>query len=78
MAGRAGFHDPIVRELPISWTMASIDSLLAAFADWANMEALPENTRAAVETSVRQAAAAYESVGKLRIPNPAILLTALK
>jgi SAM-dependent methyltransferase len=78
MAGRAGFRDPIVQELPIYWTMSSIDSFLGAFADWAHMEALPENIRAAVEASVRQGAVAYQSAGKLRIPNPAILISAVK
>jgi len=78
MARRAGFRDPNVRELPIYWTMSSIDSLLGAFADWAHMEALPENIRAAVEASVRPAAAAYQSADKLRIPNPAILISAVK
>jgi hypothetical protein len=69
--------DPIVQELPISWGKSSIDSLLAAFADWAHMDALRENIRAAVEASMRQASIAYESAGQLRIPNPAILISAV-
>lgn len=78
MAVTAGFHDVLVRELPIAWTMSTIDSLLAAFADWVNMNALPAETRVAVDADVRQASRSYESSGKLTIPNPAILMSALK
>ena len=78
MATAAGFRDPLVRELPIAWTMSSVDSLLAAFGDWANLEALSSGTRRAVECDIRQASRSYESGGKLTIPNPAILVSARK
>lgn len=78
MAVTAGFRDVLVRELPIAWTMPTIDTLVAAFADYANMNAFPTEVRAAVEADVRQASRSYESSGQLTIPNPAILVSAVK
>ena len=52
--------------------------LLDAFRDWAQMGALPESMRAAIESTVRVKAKAYESGGTLTIPNPAILVSAVK
>jgi len=78
MATAAGFRYPLVRELSIVWRMPSIDRLLAAFADWANMNALPAEIRGAVETDIRQGSRRYESSGTLTIPNPAILVSATK
>jgi SAM-dependent methyltransferase len=78
MAAAAGFHDPTVRELSIVWRMPSIESLLSAFADWADLNALSAEIRAAVEADVRHASRMYESSGTLAIPNPAILVSATK
>jgi SAM-dependent methyltransferase len=74
----AGFRQPAVAELPIAWRMSSIDSLLAAFADWAGMDTFPPTMRAAIEASVRDKARAYEARGALMIPNPAILASAVR
>jgi SAM-dependent methyltransferase len=78
MVRDAGFHDSAIRELPIAWRMSSIDSLLAAFRDWAQMDAFPEALQTAIEATVRDKARAYESHGMLTIPNPAILVSAVK
>lgn len=78
MVRQAGFHDSDVTDLPIAWKMSSIDTLLGAFRDWANMDALPGGVRTAVEAAVRERAGAYESGGVLTIPNPAILVSAEK
>jgi hypothetical protein len=78
MATEAGCRDALVRELPIAWRMSSIDRLLAAFGDWANMSALPAEVRAAVDADIRKASRRYESSGMLTIPNPAIIVSAMK
>jgi SAM-dependent methyltransferase len=78
MATEAGFRDALVRELSIAWRMSSIDRLLAAFGDWANMSALPAEVRAAVDADIRKASRRYESSGMLTIPNPAIIVSAMK
>lgn len=74
----AGFHDSAVSELRIAWRMPSIDLLLAAFRDYANMDALPGKVRSAIEAAVREKSRAYESGGVLTIPNPAILVSGAK
>ena len=58
--------------------MSSIDTLLTAFRDWAQMDAFPVNVRTAIEATMRDKAGAYESGGILTIPNPAILVSAAK
>jgi len=78
LVGEAGFREPSVAELPIAWRMSSVDSLLAAFAEWAGMDTFPAPIRAAIEASVREKARAYETGGMLTIPNPAILVSAVK
>jgi SAM-dependent methyltransferase len=78
LMGAAGFRDSTVRELPISWRMTSADMLITGFGDWAQMSAWPAAGRAAVEEDVRAGARAYETDGVLTIPNPAILVTAVK
>ena len=78
MLGDAGFRDSSVSELPITWRMSSIDSLLTAFWDWAQMDALPANIQTAIEATVRDKARAYESERVLTIPNPAILVSGAK
>ncbi len=78
MVREAGFHDSSVSELAIVWRMTSIDSLLAAFRDYANMDAVPDNVRSAIEATMREKSRAYECGGVLTIPNPAILASAIK
>ncbi len=74
----AGFRDSSVKEVPISWQMPSIDSFLAAFHDWADLDAFPEDIRVAIEGTVRERAGTYQSGDRLIVPNPAILVTAVK
>jgi SAM-dependent methyltransferase len=78
MVSEAGFRDSAVRELPIAWRTPSADSLITGFGDWAQMDAWPAEGRAAVESDVRAGAHAYEAAGVLTIPNPAILVSAVK
>lgn len=78
MVREAGFGDSTVRELPIAWRTSSLDPYLAAFADWANLGALPEAKRRAIEASVREAAEPYRSGDDFVLPNPAILITGVK
>lgn len=78
MVSEAGFRDSEVRELPIVWRTPSADSLITGFGDWAQMSTWPAEGRAAVEADVRAGARAYEADGVLTIPNPAILVTAVK
>jgi len=78
MAAQAGFRDSAVRELPIAWRTPSLDSFLAAFRDWANLEAFPSDVQRAIEASVREQGAAYRRGEVFTIPNPAILVTAVK
>jgi ubiquinone/menaquinone biosynthesis C-methylase UbiE len=78
MVEKTGFHDPNVREVDIWWDMASIDSLLAAFRDWANMDTFPRKVSDAITATVRERSKTYESGSGLRIPNPVILVSAAK
>lgn len=78
MARDAEFRDSSVRELPIMWRTPSIDSFLAAFRDWANLEAFPNDVRHLIEETVRERADAYRQGDAFAIPNPAILVTAVK
>jgi SAM-dependent methyltransferase len=78
MVAKAGFRDPNVQEVNISWQMASIDSLLAAFRDWANMDTFPPEVSEAITATVRERSKAYESGAGLLIPNPVILVSAVK
>ncbi len=78
MLRNAGFRDPSVRELDIRWKTASLDSLLAAFRDWANLEAFPSNVRRAIEATVREKAKPYRQGDLFSMPNPAILASAAK
>ncbi|HSR52467.1 MAG TPA: methyltransferase domain-containing protein [Acidobacteriota bacterium] len=78
MLAHAGFHDSAVRELEIAWRTSSMDSFLAAFRDWANLEAFPSDVRQAIEGSVRERSAAYRHGDVYTIPNPAILVSAVK
>ncbi|MGH7630915.1 MAG: class I SAM-dependent methyltransferase [Gemmatimonadales bacterium] len=78
MARDAGFRDPSVRALRIAWRTHSIDPFLAAFRDWAQLDALPNHLRDAIEATVRERAGAYRSGDIFTMPNPAILLAAVK
>jgi SAM-dependent methyltransferase len=78
MAVKARFRDPRVEKLDIAWKTPSIDSFLAAFRDWADLGALPADSRDAIERSVRDKAEGYRRNGAYTMPNPAILLSAVK
>ena len=78
MLREAGFRESSVRELPMVWRMRSIDSFLAAFRDWAQLNAFPNDVRDRIEATVRERASVYRSGDGFAMPNPAILLSAVK
>jgi SAM-dependent methyltransferase len=78
MVRDAGFRESSVRELNMAWRTSSIEPYLASFADWANLAALPEATRDAIESTVRERAEQYRLGNVLVLPNPAILVSAVK
>jgi ubiquinone/menaquinone biosynthesis C-methylase UbiE len=78
MVSAAGFREASVREVPIAWRTRSIDSFLAAFADWGNLEAFPAGVRDAIKAAVRERADVYRSGDVFTMPNPAILISAVK
>jgi len=78
MVKKAGFSDSTVREVPIAWKTDSIDSYLKAFSDWAAMDTFPKATADAIRTSVRTKAEAYRKGSGFEIPNPVILVFAIK
>ena len=78
MARDAGFRDSSVRELQIAWRTDSIDSFLAAFRDWAALDTFPTEIRNSIESTVRENAAAYRHGDAFTMPNPAILVSAVK
>ena len=78
MVRSAGFRESFVKELPIAWRTASIDAYLAAFRDWANLDAFPNEVRDGIEASVRERASVYRSGNVFVMPNPAILAAGAK
>lgn len=78
MLNRAGFHDSSVSDLEIEWRISSIDTYLSVFRAWANLDALAESVRTAVETTVRESANGLNKEGVLALQNPAILIFARK
>lgn len=74
----AGFRDSSVGEIEIAWRTDSMDSYLAAFRDWANLGALPDEIQRAVESTVLERADVYRSGDTFTMPNPAILVSAAK
>jgi SAM-dependent methyltransferase len=78
MVREAGFCDSAVRELPIQWRTQSLDSYLAGFCDWANLDSLPGPSRDRIEATVRERAEAYRSGDAFVMPNPAILVSGVK
>lgn len=78
MTQDAGFRDSSVEELDISWQTPSLEPYLDAFRDWANLEAFPEELRGPIEASAREKAEGYCSDGHYVMPNPAILVSAIK
>ena len=78
MLRKAGFRDSSVKELDLSWRLPSLDPYLAAFRDWGNWNAFPSDLRNSIESTVRARAAGYRTNGSYQLPNPAILLSAVK
>ncbi len=78
LASDAGFRDSSVKELQIAWRTPSIDSFLAAFRDWANLETFPTDVRHAIGSTVRERAGAYHDGDVYIMPNPAILMSAVR
>jgi len=78
MVRSAGFRDSSVKELPIAWRTASLDSYLASFADWADLDEFPEKIRDAIKATVRDRAKDYRSGNLFVMPNPAILISGVK
>jgi SAM-dependent methyltransferase len=78
MVRRAGFGDSSVRELPIAWRTSSMDPYVASLSDWANLEAFPTKVRDGIEATVRERAGSYRSGNVFVLPNPAILIAAVK
>jgi SAM-dependent methyltransferase len=78
MVRGAGFRESSVRELPIAWRTPSMDSFVASFRDWANMDAFPKEVRDSIEATVRRRAASYRSGEIFVMPNPAIIVSGVK
>jgi ubiquinone/menaquinone biosynthesis C-methylase UbiE len=78
MVEAAGFKDAKVEEVAISWPMDSIEPYLASFRDWAAMDRLPQETRTKIEGAIRDQSKGFASGGKMAVPNPVILVSAVK
>ncbi|UCF37681.1 MAG: class I SAM-dependent methyltransferase [Acidobacteriota bacterium] len=78
MVRDTGFCESSVRELDIAWRLGSLEPFLAAFGAWANMDAFPSEIRTAIEDTVRERANDYVSDDGFVMPNPAILISAVK
>lgn len=74
----SGFEGVSISKLSTTWRMKSIDSLLKAMGTWAELDTFPETARRAIETTVRDSAAAYANDDGLAIPNPMLLISAVK
>jgi ubiquinone/menaquinone biosynthesis C-methylase UbiE len=74
----AGFRDSTVRTLPIAWRMTELDHYISFFSNWANLAALPATVRGSIVDTVRTTAGRYWSGDEYVIPNPAILVAAVK
>jgi len=78
MVRAAGFRDSAVSELAMVWRTPDIQTYLASFSYWANLAEFPESTREAIESTVRGRAERYRSGSVFALPNPAILVSAVK
>lgn len=78
MLRKAGFRDSSVKEIPIAWRTRTMDPFLASFADWADLNAFPKQLRDKIEATVCAKAESYRSKGVFVMPNPAILISAVK
>jgi hypothetical protein len=58
--------------------MASVDPYIASLRDWANLKALPEDVRNGIEAAIRDSIASYRSGNMFVLPNPALLIAAVK
>lgn len=78
MARDAGFRGSSVRELPIAWQTPSLESFLAAFRAWANLDTFPTDISNVIEATVRKNAGVYRRGDAFTMPNPALLVSAIK
>lgn len=74
----AGFADVTIETVDTTWRMPSVEPLLSAFGAWAQLDAFPPDIRRSIEASVRSAAAEYATGDGLAIPNPMLLISAIR
>lgn len=74
----SGFVEVEFETLDVVWRMASIETLLAAFEVWAQLDSFPEAIRGAIEADVRQAAERYRIGDGFVVPNPMLLISATR
>ena len=74
----AGFRDSHVEEIEIAWRTPTLDTVLAAFSDWAAMDTFPDDVSAKIRDSVRRNGLDFQRDGEFVMPNPAILVSATK
>ncbi|MCA9751213.1 MAG: methyltransferase domain-containing protein [Gemmatimonadetes bacterium] len=75
LATDAGFSATRITDLPLAWWTRSLDPYWRAFHAWAGLDAMPAQTRDAIEGTVRKNADAYRAGEGFVIPNPAILIS---
>jgi len=78
LVAAAGFRDCQVEEIEIAWRTPTLDTLLAAFSDWAAIETFPEDVRARIFESALVNGSEFQRDGQFVMPNPAILVSAVK
>jgi len=78
MGEAAGFRETKVDEVEISWRMPTLEPFFAAFHDWANMSSFPEETKRSIEATIRERAERYKVPGGFVLPNPAIMVSAVR
>jgi SAM-dependent methyltransferase len=74
----AGFIDATFERLPLAWELQSGEALYEALSPFANLDALPDDTRKAIRADIVAGASKYQRDGLLHIPNPAVLVSATR
>jgi SAM-dependent methyltransferase len=78
LVAAAGFRDSQVEEIEIAWRTPTLDTVLAAFSDWAAMETFPADVRERVFEGALVNGSKFQRDGQFVMPNPAILVSAVK
>lgn len=78
MCREAGFRETQISELDIAWRTDSIETLIGAFRDWANLAEFPAEMRSRIEKTVRKNSIAFKTGEIYVMPNPALLISAEK